>query len=409
MTMIVGLLAAGLLLAAAWVAGLFKRSGFDIAPALRQLLIEKSEGRITDEEFQQREQALHDMLLSQAKPKRFEPTAMRRAVPLAVLGLALAIYAFVGGRPQEDAKLSPAMAIVASGIGDKLSAQGPGRLPVPSEATGEAQKGGDLNDLVKGLANKMEKDPKNGDGWLLLARTYGELHQYANAAKAYEKADALLPADSQTLADWTDAYVMANDRKWDERARNLVKRALKADPKHPKALSLAGSEAFERQQYKQAIEYWTRLKNVEPGDSMMAKLADANINEAQAQLSGKKPADTAPPALGAAAQLEGAITLDSKLKGKFAPTDTVFLIVKAADGSNPPLAAKRFQVADLPLQFKLDESDAMMPGRSIANFPEVLVSARISKSGQTSAQAGDITSNLVRTKAGSQDIKLELK
>lgn len=406
--MIFGVLAAALLLAAAWLAGLFTRGGgIDIAPALRQLLVEKNEGRITAEEFERRQQALHDLLLSQPASKRFDAGALRRAVPVAVVGAALGIYAVFGGQPQSEAKLSPAMAMVASGIGEKLSAQG--SLPPPAEMSGGAQKGGDLNDLVKGLADKMESDPKNGDGWLLLARTYGELHQYANAAKAYEKAGALLPADAQMLADWADAYVMAADRKWDDRARNLVKRALKADPKHAKALSLAGSEAFERQQYKQAIDYWTRLKNVEPADSMAAKLAEANINEATAQMSGKKAGSTPETASAGGALLGGTISLDSKLKDKVSASDTVFLVVKAADGSNLPLAAKRFQVAELPLQFKLDDADSMMPGRAISSASEVQVSARISKSGQASAQAGDILSNVVRTKLDRRDIKLDLK
>jgi cytochrome c-type biogenesis protein CcmH len=170
--------------------------------------------------------------------------------------------------------------------------------------------------LVTGLAQKMEKDPGNGQGWLLLARTYAELRQYDNASKAYERATALIPAEAQVLADWADVHVMAHDRQWDDKARDIVKRAVKADAKNSKALTLAGSEAFDRQQYKVAIDFWKRAITVEPPNSMNAKLAQSNIEEATALLSGKKPAPA--PAVAAPAVVPGGsakpTTPDGQLK-----------------------------------------------------------------------------------------------
>ena len=93
-----------------------------------------------------------------------------------------------------------------------------------------------------------------------MAKTYSELRRFAEADSAYEKASPLVSLDVNALTDWADAHVMAKERKWDAEGRKIVTRALAADPKHVKALALAGSEAFDRADYKQAIDFWKRMK-----------------------------------------------------------------------------------------------------------------------------------------------------
>jgi cytochrome c-type biogenesis protein CcmH len=407
-TILFGILAVVLLLAAVWVSGLFNRTvPLDIAPALRELLLAKEQGTITEEEFSLRQAALHSVVLN-AVPPAVDKMALLRALPIALAALGLLGYALTATQSADSPKAGSSPSVL--GMGEKL---GKGAPVMPGgEPAGEAAKGGDLNNLVKGLADKMANDPNNADGWLLLARTYGELRQSDKAAAAYEHVSALTKLDAQSLADWADAHVMARDRQWDDKGRDIVKQALKADPKNAKALALAGSEAFDRKQYKVAIDFWKRLKAVESPDSMNAKLADSNIAEATALMSGKKLEPVAAPAaaapLGAAGAIAGTLSLEGAVKGKAAPTDTVFLVVKAADGSNPPLAAKRYQVSELPVKFQLDDSSAMIPGRAISKFPEVLVSARLSKSGEATAQPGDVMSKVVRTKPGVTDIQLEI-
>lgn len=149
--------------------------------------------------------------------------------------------------------------------------------------------GGDLMVMVKRLADKMAKNPEDSEGWLLLARTYSEINQPKEAAKAYAKAAALLPPDATLLADWANMHVVANGGKWDAEARKIVQRALATDAKHLKTLSLAGTEAFDRADYKTAIDFWKRLQAASEVDSMDAKLAESNIQEAKALRSGKKP------------------------------------------------------------------------------------------------------------------------
>lgn len=390
----IGLASIVLSLVMLWAVGKFAsrqvdqgEAAVDVATALRQLLIAKAEGRVDQAEFERQQSALHAAVLEGTQPgaKRLH----RWLVPL--LGLLLVVGVYVGYALWQGGD----KARVAEDV-----------LTRPQVEQPKAQSGGDLNTVVKRLADKMAADPNNGEGWLLLAKTYGELRKYAEADAAYEKAAALLPPDATMLADWADTHVMAKNRQWDEPGRKIVKRAVAADPKHVKALALAGSEAFDRADYKAAIDFWKRMKAAAPADSMDAKLADANIAEANAMLSGKKPAGAEPGVPNGA--IGGVVTINPKLKGKVSAEDTLFVVAKAPDGSGPPLAVGRYKGNDFPIEFRLDDSAAIMPGRTISQYSEVLVTAKISKSGSAEPAKGDLLAAPVKAKLGNTTLAIEL-
>lgn len=369
----------------------------DISQALRELLLARASGQISAEEFERRQAALHAELLAPtaAVTKR---GAWRWGLVAAVLVVAGAggFYLWLG----KPAGLATAPSLPA--------AAQPPMTALPGNA--QAGKGGDLKVMADRLAEKLVKNPTYGEGWALLAQTYVELREAGKADEAFAKAAALQPLDPRLLSEWADVHVIANDRKWDQQGRDLVAKALAADPKQLKALSLAGSESFERKDYTKAIAYWKRMREAAPAGSMDAKLADANIEEATAVMSGKRPAPSAnaPAAAAAGAAISGTVSLSASLKGKFAATDTVFVIAKPADGTGAPLAVKRLSVADLPAKFTLTDGDAMAPARSLSRFGEAQVSARLSRSGDAVPQVGDIASNVARAKVGADDIKLQL-
>ena len=266
--------------------------------------------------------------------------------------------------------------------------------------------------MVAKLAARMQQSPDDGNGWALLARSYLVMQRHADAVAAYERAVALIKDDADLLADYADALAMTQGRRIDGKPLKIVERALKIDPLQWKALAMAGSAAFERKDYKTAVAYWEKLQSrAEPGSEFAREVA-ANVDEAR-QLGGLKvAASVAPPvkadakstAGAAGATVDGIVALSRELAAKAAPTDTVFVFARAAEGPRMPLAVMRFQVKDLPAKFHLDDSMAMSPAAKLSNHPEVVIGARVSKSANATPQAGDLQGTSKPVKVGATGV-----
>lgn len=134
---------------------------------------------------------------------------------------------------------------------------------------------------VASLARRLEQNPNDGQGWIMLARSYGSLEKYSEAASAYAKATALKSDDAELWADYAFALAMQNGRRLQGQPVELIKKALKIDPENPKALELAGSAAFEAGDYKEAITHWQKLSLKTPPQSELGQALSERINEAK--------------------------------------------------------------------------------------------------------------------------------
>jgi cytochrome c-type biogenesis protein CcmH len=295
-----------------------------------------------------------------ARPSLVSALVLAVAVP----SLAVVLYAQLGNR---DA-LDPALA----------------QAPAP-HAMSE-----DVESLVQRLADRMAAQPEDPAGWALLARSYAGLQRFDKARDAYAQAvRRQQPPDAQLLADYADVLAMTQGRTLAGEPEKLVLQALALDPDHLKALALAGSAAMERSDYKLALKHWTRAKAAAPADSPFATGLDAAIAEARAGAG--LPADAPPaPAVAAAPALRVTVTLAPALAAKVQPGDTLFVFARAAEGPRMPLAIVRQPAGTAPVQVVLDDSSAMAPQFRISGFPQVVVGARISRTGNATPQAGDL-------------------
>ena len=83
------------------------------------------------------------------------------------------------------------------------------------------------------------------------------------------------------------------------------------------------------------------------------------------------------------------LSLNPALQKELPPDAAVFIFVRAAENPGPPLAVMRKTVSELPFEIALNDSHAMMPGRTISSAGNVIVGARISLSGNPERQPGD--------------------
>lgn len=267
------------------------------------------------------------------------------------------------------------------------------------------------------LEKKMEKLPENPDGWLLLARSYSELKRFPDAVRAYQQLVKLVPNEAQIWTDYADAYAMSNDQTLKGEPTKFLNKALELDPNNTTALALAGSAAMERGDYVAAVTHWQKLVDLLPPDYPDVQMIHDGIKQAKEflamQKGGKQMLAQLPaakePAKAAAnpvTAITGKVSLSAALAGKVSPTDTVFILARAAEGPKMPLAVLRKQVKDLPLEFKLDDSMAMQPQLKLSGFDQVVVVARVSKSGTPMAQPGDLQGTAGTVKPGAKGLNI---
>jgi cytochrome c-type biogenesis protein CcmH len=257
--------------------------------------------------------------------------------------------------------------------------------------------------MVTKLAARLEQNPDDANGWAILARSYMAMQRFPEAIAAFEKAAAVTKDDANLLADYADALAVSAGRKLEGRPLELIMQALKLDPNHWKALALAGTAAFERKDYKAAVSYWEKLVQGLAPDSELRGSLTASIAEAR-QLGGIKSGATPSSPAAAAAGVRGTVRLSPALAAKVEPTDTLFIFTRAAEGSRQPIAAVRRQARELPATFTLDDSQAMSAEMKLSSFREVVVGARIAKSGSATPQSGDLQGISQKVKVGATDV-----
>ena len=337
-----------------------------------------------------------------------QPVVVRRAGKTAVgLGLAIPVLVLglygVLGKPQA---LDPAMAAA------------PGELTLPQ-----------IEAMVDGLAKRLESQtaPQEGDlqSWTMLANSYAVMNRFEEANRAYTRARALSPDNAQLLADHADVLAMLQGQSVEGEPGRLVMRALQLEPKNLKALTMAGSWAFERRDFAGAINYWSQAKTLAPPGGEFAAGLDNSLQQARAAaaqsgqpepLAADKSASaasskdggaaSAKTAAGATGRVSGEVQVTGVLAKRVRPTDTVFVFARAVDGPRMPLAIIKRPAGDLPFEFTLDDSSAMAPQLRLSGFPKVIVGARISASGDATPRSGDLTGQIGPVDLGSGKLML---
>jgi cytochrome c-type biogenesis protein CcmH len=290
----------------------------------------------------------------------------------------------------------------------------------------------DMEQLVTQLEKKLEQNPENPEGWAMLARSYKSVGRWDDAERAFTRIGPDLNRSAELLAELAEMLAQKNNG-FDDRSRGLIQQALRLEPNNMLALFMSGGDAFDSGRYAEAAAFWERLlPQLEPG-SEDARMVESSIAKARERSGGVRSAPTAggvkPGVIApqdevhrAAANKEkaadqgaakatgksvsGRVELSAALKDKANPDDVVFIFARAAEGPRMPLAAKRVRAADLPLDFMLDDSQAVMPGATISSVEQLRVEVRISKSGKAQPGKGDLTGKSASVKPGAKGLRI---
>lgn len=262
--------------------------------------------------------------------------------------------------------------------------------------------------MIAQLREKLARKPEKR-GWLLLAQIYTSQHELAKARDAYGEALKLDPGNSDLMVAWAETDSMARSSHYiGDRARNLLQEAVKKDPRNQRGLWLLGISDFQRGQFADSALTLRRLQVLlQPGSKvaravkLQIAMADARANgksqqEALALLQSQLPAaDGSTSAPAKAGQAQGAhiavhVSLAPALRSKVRPGDTLFVFAKAVKGPPMPLAVARLKASALPTTVMLTDGMAMSPSLRLSSASQVMLSARISPSGQAMPASGDL-------------------
>lgn len=288
----------------------------------------------------------------------------------------------------------------------------------------------EIKSVVDNLIARLKENPADIEGWVMLGRTYAIMGQFNEASATYAKLIEMIPDSAQLLSDYADVLAMTNNGSLVGKPAELINKALEIDPDYPKALALAGTIEFEQKNYEQAATFWEKLLRVIPSDSQLAKSVSDSIAEAKSlatkgeeranpmQLAQNSnvgtdlPAETKQQSLSdksdstKATNITGTVTLSPTLVDKVSQNDTLFVFARAKTGPKMPLAILRLTAKDLPATFSLDDNMAMTPTMKMSSFPEIVIGARITKSGQAVSASGDLEGFSQPVKIGDKDVAI---
>lgn len=387
--MTVFILIAALMLAAALAFVLMPllrgRTATSSASEARRLLslldASHASGILSDTEYAAKRTELGERLLgaldARAPPRRGYPVAI--AIALLLPLAAIVLYRFVG----TPAALLP---------GASTAEQAP------------ADHGADMEQAIEKLADKLKQNPGDADGWTLLGRAYEATQRFDQARDALKHAYDLAKGDPDVAVAYAEALALSSPtRRIEGEPRRILDAALKAAPDNQRGLWLLGISEYQAKQYDPAIAAWKHLIGVLPKDSDIAPSVQQQIARAEAERDGKPlPADapqteSAPMETASAAtsdatgpQLHVEVSIDPKLAGKLAPGDVLFVYAKAASGPPMPLAIQRMDASQLPATVTLTDGMGMLPSMKLSQFPQVVIGARVSQSGNALPQSGDL-------------------
>lgn len=359
---------------------------------LAELERDRSEGSLSQADFEQAQAELQRRMLEDTADEAGDKNGQTSGPTSRALPIALAAFLLIGG---------------AAGY---LTLGNPMAINPPAQDRhniGAAE----IEQMVAGMAAKLEKEPENYAGWAMLARSYKVMNRFPEALKAYARTGPMLDTSAELLVDYADTLA-AVDRGFSKEVLALIDKALKLEPTNMQGLWLRGTAFYEAGRYDKALVDWELLLKSLPPDSEEARVVAGNISEVRDLLgkSGKK-ADTDKTAAAAApagkASITGRVDIARELADKVPTGATLMVIARPADGSRMPVGVFMAK-GSLPADFTLDDSIAMSADNPISKYKELLVEARLSQSGKAMPQAGDLFGPAQTVKLGTKNVRLKI-
>lgn len=270
-----------------------------------------------------------------------------------------------------------------------------GLEPLPTEQA-------EMRGMVHELAARARRNPEDVESWTTLGMIWKDLQQFPAAEAAFRRVARLEPDNPYVKVELAETLLFASGRpQLPAEGRALLAAALEVDPQNQKARWLLGISAYQQGDYRTALDHWQSLESIlEDGpvreqvrqqiQRARMEMAHAGMDPGAAPVPDSAAPETPQPEPAAGEGLAIRVELSESLAGRVSGNETLFLFARAAEGPPMPLAVRRLRASDLPAEITLTDADGMAEGLRLSAFDQVIVTARITTTGDATPRAGDL-------------------
>lgn len=389
----------------------YKDSNLQInADKINELDQDLAEGRIDQAFYQAAREELDRELLIDI-PEASQQTAAEHYISAAERhpAIALTISVFV-----------PMLALLLYlqlGMHSASSGQQQGAAQMPAQDAAR-QQAASIEEMTRKLQARIEANGGSVEEWIMLARAHKYLGELGQAAAAYAVALEQDNDNAQLMLERAEVLALNNQRQFDDESRGLVMRAYELEPDNPNVLWFAGYAEFQYGHFQQAIDLLTRLLPMARNEEEVVKSIVSIISQSRLKLvaagedvpsmealvgdamakapevSPRAQQQDTPPGVSSPTRLLVSVDVSDEVRQKFNENDAVFVYAKAKQGPRMPLAVQKMTLAELPATVTLDDSMALAQGMNLSAFDQLVVSARVTRTGSAIAGSGDYIGEL---------------
>jgi len=317
----------------------------------------------------------------------------------------------MGRSPWLLAALVPLFAIIAYGdfglswgaivdlqLSKELRGGGEQTATSPHDTTG-------VNTTVEKLAERLQSQPENDEGWFLISQSYMRMGEFEKAAGAFKHLMDRYPNDAGLASWYTEALFLVDNRELTDRVSAAIDRTLALNPQDVSMLEIKAMNAFQNNDLAASLKWFRQAMDagVEGERAELIQQAIDRLEEDLGVAGAESPSPSPSSTSTAAASPAASGLVDQEAVGQrrlevlveiapgvqVDPQARVFVFARAMRGPPMPLAVQQMTVSALPRLVTLDGSMGMMAGMSLADFDQVQVVARISSTGIANVSPDD--------------------
>ncbi len=169
-------------------------------------------------------------------------------------------------------------------VWQQATAQAPALLERALDPKADPLNEEDMTRLALGLRTRLQADPANVEGWIMLGRIGMVLGNASTATEAYANAYRLDPKNSDAALGYAEALTRSSDPDDNRRGGELLRQLVRGEHANVRVLSMYAFNAFEQQRFGEAVTAWEMMLKLLPANDTRRAVIERSIKQAMEQL-----------------------------------------------------------------------------------------------------------------------------